>query len=186
MSMDDTVQETNTPQEVLTVELSGIEIKNKVMFYNELTAQLLLHIRKSLEQASNIKNDSPIPDDVSQAYKSIIERYIVSLQKKTKWNEFYSYFCITNTVNILGKQTSLQDAIGTRDGFIALLEPWKKASQDIADKSFSTRLKQEPTLDTLFLQQQNLASIIHAYESVIIEAKTKKIVLSVTKQFFEL
>lgn len=170
----------------MSVELTGNELESKTKYYKSITEQLFHHIKTLIEQTTNPIKNEMFPEIAAGSYKNIIDRYIVCLQKYSKWNEFYTFFCISNPVSVVGKQTSLYDAIITRDGFNNLLAEWEKGSYQIADKSFLARLQSEPTLDGILSQQQSLSAIILSYDKAINEAKNKTITISVTKQFFEL
>lgn len=178
--------ETSEQTAIISVEMTGNEIENKVKYYEALSNQLRCHISTLIDQTTDHEKKESFPEVAAGSYKNIIDRYIVCLQKHSKWKEFYAFFCISNAVTVVGKQTSLFDAVLTKDGFNNLFLEWEKGSYKLSKRPFLSRLQQEPTLDGILSQQQSLSAIILSYDAAIAEAKNRKITLSVTKQFFEL
>lgn len=181
-----TIESTTKPDDFLSIDLSGNDIENKLNYYKELSSQLYIHIQTTIEQTSSIGNNISFSSDLTTAYKELMERYLVAYQKYSKWLEFYTYFCIITNINILGKTTTLQDAINSKKGFENLNLLWKNASYQVSNKRLNERLQHEPTLEEILKQQQQLNAIIDAYEISILEAKIRKININVSKQFFAL
>mgnify|MGYP003390592322 FL=1 len=151
--------------EQIIVELSGKEIENKIIYYKEKTKQLLLHFDLAVSKNSD-------------AIQQLSEQYLISMQKLSKWKEFFSFFCISNNVTVLGKETTLFDAIKTKQGFQAIGKIWKQQSYN------NERLHTE--LQLCLEHQQNISAIIQAYDAVISETKNNKMKISITQDFFQI
>lgn len=179
--------EVSSDETQLTVELSGVEIENKVKYYFELKNQLFCHLDSYIRQSATsefiITNKDPVL--IGVAYQSLADSYMIALQKYSKWNEFFTFFAITTSVSVLGKDTTLLDAIETQKGFDKLSHSWDCSIRTFVDASFERRIT-EPSLQSMLKQKESVAAIEAAYDAVIKEGKTRKIKIMVTKKFFEL